>query len=91
MKNAIFCGFITVILSNTSIAAGNHPTAGACSSDKPYFAICTHSLHSLEGWYGKHCYKDRAAAQAEAEHHAARFHKKNMRWTGVNNFRGMID
>ncbi|NOX75315.1 MAG: hypothetical protein GXP17_01550 [Gammaproteobacteria bacterium] len=64
-------------------ASGNHPEAGACSIEQPWFAFCTHSLHSLEGWYGEHCYTDRQAAQREAEQHAKKFHQGNMRWTGV--------
>ncbi len=64
-------------------AMGNHPEAGACTTEQPWFAFCTHSLHSLEGWYGEHCYTDRQAAQQEAEQHAKKFHRGNMRWSGV--------
>ena len=64
-------------------AMGNHPTANNCPPDKPYQAICTSSLHSLEGWYGS-CYATEAEAQAEADHHAKQEHGGNSRWTGIN-------
>jgi len=64
-------------------ASGNHPEAGACNAERPWFAFCTHSLHSLEGWYGEHCYRERQPAQEEAERHAKEYHQGNMRWTGV--------
>jgi len=74
-------------LSSNVLASGNHPQAGACTSKEPHFAICTHSLHSLEGWFGKGCYVEKASAQAEAEQHADKFHKGNMRWTGISKSR----
>jgi hypothetical protein len=64
-------------------ASGNHPEAGACSEDKPYFAICTHSLHSLEGWYSRECFETKEEAQQRAEAHAQEYHNGNMRWTGI--------
>jgi hypothetical protein len=64
-------------------ASGNYPEAGACPPEKPYYAVCTHSLHSLEGWVGDNCYATREAAEKEAKAHADKVHKGNMRWTGV--------
>jgi hypothetical protein len=66
----------------TVSAMGNYPESTVCSPEKPYQAICTHSLHSLEGWYGK-CYATREEAQHEADHHAKEQHNGNSRWTGV--------
>lgn len=63
-------------------AMGNYPESTVCSPEKPYQAICTHSLHSLEGWYGK-CYATREEAQREADRHAKEQHNGNSRWTGV--------
>jgi len=73
-------GLLVVILS---YASGNYPEAGTCNAERPWYAICTHSLHSLEGWYGDDCYLERDEAQREAEQHAKKFHGGNMRWTGV--------
>ena len=70
-------------LLSTAYAMGNHPEAGYCPKDRPWFAFCTHSLHSLEGWYGKNCYAEREPAEREARQHAEKFHNGNMRWTGV--------
>ena len=64
-------------------ASGNHPESGACPKDKPWYAICTHSLHSLEGWYSRECRATRAEAERDAEAHAREWHDGNMRWTGV--------
>jgi len=65
---------------------GNHPQANICTPEKPYQAICTHSLHSLEGWYGT-CYATEAEAQADADRHARDEHGGNSRWTGINKAR----
>jgi hypothetical protein len=84
-----FLFFFTCLLAtNLGFASGNHPDAGACDAERPWYAICTHSLHSLEGWYGDGCYSDRASAQKEAEQHAKKYHNGNMRWTGVKKSRG---
>ena len=77
------CLMFSVLFAGMAHALGNYPEAGNCPADRPWFAVCTHSLHSLEGWQGKQCYADRAAAQHEAEQHAAKYHNGNMRWTGV--------
>jgi len=61
---------------------GNHPDSNNCTAEKPYQAICTHSSHSLEGWYGT-CYATQAEAQAEADRHAQQQHGGNSRYTGV--------
>ena len=66
-----------------AIAAGNHPEAGTCPPDKPYYAVCTHSFHSLDGWVGSKCYATAEEAQKDAEEHARKEHGGNMRWTGV--------
>jgi len=92
VKRIIFCGTlllgsVATLLSSTAFASGNHPQAGSCTPEKPYFAICTHSLHSLEGWFGKGCYVEKSAAQAEAEQHADQYHKGKMRWTGISKSR----
>ena len=63
-------------------ALGNHPESSVCTPEKPYQAICTHSLHSLEGWYGP-CYASQEEAQQDADQHAAKQHKGNSRWTGI--------
>jgi hypothetical protein len=79
-----FALIVLTMLGATNLhAAGNHPEAGACGGDKPYFAICTHSLHSLEGWYSRECFATREEAQQRAEEHAKEYHNGNMRWTGV--------
>ncbi|HEY5604348.1 MAG TPA: hypothetical protein VIM41_14700 [Gammaproteobacteria bacterium] len=77
------------MISSFAFALGNHPEAAACSPEKPYQAICTHSLHSLEGWYGQ-CYATQEEAQQDADKHAAREHSGNSRWTGIKkgNFKG---
>ncbi|NOX92317.1 MAG: hypothetical protein GXP18_07680 [Gammaproteobacteria bacterium] len=88
MKKAFFYGLLLAVnSSNTVFASGNHPEAGICSTNKPHFAICTHSLHNLEGWFSRSCYADRALAQRDAEEHARENHQGKMRWTGVNQFR----
>jgi hypothetical protein len=70
-------------VATTALAAGNHPEAGTCPPNKPYYAICTHSFHSLEGWAGNKCYATPEEAQKDAEAHANKEHGGNMRWTGV--------
>jgi len=88
MKKILFYGLLLVsIPSNTVLALGNYPGAGVCPSSKPYFAICTHSLHNLEGWFSRRCYTDQALAQRDAEEHARKNHRGNMRWTGINQLR----
>lgn len=89
MKSIIIYGlFILIFFSPSAIfASGNHPEAGICPKDKPYYAICTHSLHNLEGWFGKQCSVDKQSAQREAEQHAKKHHQDNMRWTGINQLR----
>ena len=67
----------------TASALGNHPEAGTCSSEKPYFAICTHSFHSLEGWYSRNCHATQAGAQKDADDHAEKYHQGKSRWTGI--------
>ncbi len=73
----------SIALPSLSQASGNHPEAGACPKEAPHYAICTHSLHSLEGWYSRECRTTRQAAEKDAEAHARKFHNGNMRWTGV--------
>ncbi|MCI0508079.1 MAG: hypothetical protein L0Z73_18520 [Gammaproteobacteria bacterium] len=74
--------FFFVMVSSFAFALGNHPESSLCSPEKPYQAICTHSLHSLEGWYGQ-CYATQEEAQQEADKHAAQEHQGNSRWTGI--------
>ena len=74
---------LIVSLPTSVMAAGNYPEAGSCKKDKPYYAICTHSLHSLEGWYSRECFATEAEAQKAAEEHAREYHNGNMRWTGI--------
>jgi len=70
-----------------ALAMGNFPEAGACPPDKPWYAICSHSLHKLEGWFSRECRASREAAEADAERHARKWHDGNMRWTGVTKAR----
>lgn len=72
-----------LLAAGTIYASGNHPEAGTCPADKPYYAFCLHSFHSLEGWHSSHCHSTREAAQRDAEAHAKEYHHGNMRWTGV--------
>ena len=57
----LFCLGLPVL----ALASGNHPEAGACPKERPWYAICTHSLHNLEGWYSRECRTTQAAAQAK--------------------------
>ena len=86
-KFIFFLLLIPAPLISSTYASGNHPEAGACSAGQPNFAICTHSLHNLDGWFGKKCHAEKEAAQAEAEQHAKEYHQGNMRWTGISQFR----
>lgn len=79
--------FSFLFTNNSVLASGNHPDAGICTKKEPYYAICTHSLHSLEGWFGNQCYADKQSAQRDAEEHAKEYHKGNMRWTGISQLR----
>jgi len=63
-------------------AFGSHPDSTVCSAERPYQAICTHSLHNLEGWYGL-CYSTREKAQQYADQHVNDQHNGNSRWTGI--------
>jgi len=84
--------FITLLFLGfpfSASALGNHPEAGICSTDKPYFAICTHSFHSLEGWYSKNCHAMQEAAQKDANEHAKKYHKGKSRWTGISKQRSV--
>ena len=87
ISGGTLCALLLAINSNALLASGNHPQAGACPKEKPYYAICTHSFHSLEGWFGSQCYSDKLAAQQEAEAHARSNHQGNMRWTGIKKTR----
>jgi len=78
---------LALLLPGLAAASGNHPEAGACPPDKPYYAICTHSLHNLEGWYSRDCHASREAAEKDAQRHAERWHHGNMRWTGISKSR----
>ena len=70
------------LCSANAFALGNHPEADTCPPDKPFYSVCTHSLHSLEGWYGE-CRANQAQAQQDADQHAESAHGGNSRWTGV--------
>ncbi|HFE32396.1 MAG TPA: hypothetical protein ENJ17_03690 [Gammaproteobacteria bacterium] len=74
---------LSLLASRQAFAMGNFPEAGACPPDKPYYAICTHSLHNLEGWFGPDCHATREAAEKDVEAHAREQHQGNTRWTGV--------
>jgi hypothetical protein len=78
--------FICLLCSSSLFALGNHPQASNCTPEKPYQAICTHSLHSLEGWYG-HCHAQESDAQKDADEHANQHHDGNSRWTGIKKAR----
>jgi len=81
--------FALALFSSNVFALGNHPESSVCSPEKPYQAICTHSLHNLEGWYGS-CHVTEEGAQQNADKHAAEQHGGNSRWTGIKkaNFSG---
>jgi hypothetical protein len=88
MTKLTFCFLLFAAISfDSANASGNHPEAGACSVSQPYFAICTHSLHNLDGWFGKNCHTEKDDAQREAQQHADKYHQGNMRWTGISQFR----
>lgn len=72
-----------LLLSINAFSAGNYPEAGMCPPDKPYYAICTDSIHGLQGWRSKNCHSTREAAQKDADEHAKKYHHGNSRWTGV--------
>ena len=74
--------FLVSLICNSVFALGNHPESSNCPTDKPYYAICTHALHNLEGWYGE-CNPTAPQAQAEADKHAKEYHDGNSRWTGI--------
>jgi len=79
--------YIPAFLPAYLLASGNHPEAGTCPPEKPYFAICTHSFHSLEGWYSSTCHPTQVAAQKDADNHAREYHQGNTRWTGIGKTR----
>jgi hypothetical protein len=72
-----------LVFPGTVFSSGNHPEAGACPTNKPFFAICTHSFHSLEGWYSSNCHNTQDVAQKDADEHAREYHQGNSRWTGI--------
>ena len=78
--------FVLLLPSASVVSLGNHPESTVCSPEKPYQAICTHSLHNLEGWYGK-CYAIEETAQRDADKHAREQHDGNTRWTGIKKAR----
>jgi len=61
---------------------GNHPESSHCPKNKPYYTICTHALHNLEGWYGA-CKATAQEAQGDANKHVEEYHQGNSRWTGI--------
>jgi hypothetical protein len=61
---------------------GNHPEAGACSEERPYYGVCTAGSHDLLGWAGP-CRTTRADAQHDADEHARTAHDGNAQWIGV--------
>ena len=85
MKKPYFTALIlllSVLPAHRVYALGNHPQANLCPDDKPYYSFCSHSLHSLEGWFGT-CRATEDEAKADAKQHAIDYHKGNERWTGV--------
>ncbi len=83
MRLFLFSTLIFIAFPVTALASGNHPEAGTCSTEKPYFAICTHSFHSLEGWYSRNCHATQGGAQKDADEHAKKYHQGKSRWTGI--------
>ena len=83
LVSALFFLVSTSVACNV-LALGNYPEAGSCPKQKPYYAICTHSFHSLEGWFSDQCHADKEAALHDAEVHAKRHHQGKMRWTGIS-------
>jgi hypothetical protein len=72
-----------LVIPFTASASGNYPEAGTCPPEKPYFAICTHSFHNLEGWYSNNCHSTQNKAQKDANNHVKKYHQGNSRWTGI--------
>ncbi len=77
---------IGLILPLYTFAAGNYPESSTCAAEKPHYAICISSRHSLAGWTGQ-CYATEKEAQEHADRHAEKFHKGNTRWVGVKKVR----
>lgn len=73
---------VQLLLTPAAHAMGNYPQAHDCTPEKPYYAFCSDSIHSLKGWHGK-CRATRAEAQKDASLHAKQEHGGNDRWTGV--------
>lgn len=73
---------VSTLQMQAVFALGNHPQASLCPRDKPYYSFCSHSLHSLEGWFGK-CRATEQEAKSDAVEHAKKYHHGNERWTGV--------
>lgn len=66
----------------TGCSQGNYPEAGSCSEQTPWYAVCTHAQHGLNGWTGP-CVTDKEVAEQHATSHAQDLHQGNTRWTGV--------
>lgn len=77
---------LPLIFTINSYAGGNHPESSTCPRDKPYYAVCTSSLHGLLGWTGQ-CYTADTEAENEAASHANKEHKGDTHWTGVSRTR----
>lgn len=77
---------VSLLLTLNSYANGNFPDAASCPKDKPYFAVCTSSVHDLLGWTGQ-CRATKQEAQKDAEQHAKDVHNGDTRWTGYSHTR----
>ncbi|MDH5324470.1 MAG: hypothetical protein OEZ68_03845 [Gammaproteobacteria bacterium] len=53
-----------------------------CPGDKPYYPLCTHSVHGKTTWLGA-CAKSWEDALQASEKHVAAAHPGEKRWTGV--------
>jgi len=78
--------FVSLLLPFHTFAIGNHPESSTCALEEPHYAVCTSSLHGLTGWTG-HCYATEKEAKAQADNHAAKYHKGDSHWVGVKKVR----
>lgn len=74
--------FALITVTSHALALGNHPEAKLCSTERPYYAVCTSGSHDLQGWVGP-CHSTRDEAEKDAQEHAQKVHDGNTHWTGV--------
>lgn len=77
---------LVLVVSGIGLPAcnqGNYPEAGSCNREYPYFAVCTHGDHGVNGWSAS-CRASREQAQVDADRHARERHGGVSRWTGIS-------